>query len=85
MVYGDLIKRTGDEKGGTELYKKAFLMSEPKLFLWPYIYFLLNDGIQGEAFALIAELKKAEGEYGEFAKLLEQKALSVVREEKVKK
>ncbi len=60
-------------------------MSEPKLFLWPYIYFLLNDGIQGEAFALIAELKKAEGEYGEFAKLLEQKALSVVREEKVKK
>ncbi len=80
MIYADFIKREGDEKGGAELYKTAFLMSEPKLYLWPYINFLLNDGRQGEAFALLKELKKAEGAYGEFARLLEQKALSVIEE-----
>lgn len=79
MVYGDLIKRTGDEKGGMELYKRAFLMGEPKLFLWPYIYFLLTDGRESEAFSLIKEIKQVGGYYGKFAEVLEMNAASVVK------
>lgn len=80
MIYADFIKREGDEKGGIALYRTAFLMAEPRLYLWPFINFLLKDGRQGEAFALLKELKKAEGAYGEFARLLEQKAISAVRD-----
>lgn len=75
MVYGDILKRGGDEKGGDHCYKMAFMMREPRSYLWPFISFLLEDGRQKEAFALLKEVKKAGG-YGKFAELLERKAVS---------
>jgi len=85
MIYGDFIKRNGEEERGNEFYKRAFLIGHPERFLWPYINFLLNDGRDSEAFALLKELKKVEGVYGEFARLLEEKALSIANEKKAKR
>jgi hypothetical protein len=82
MVYADLIKRGGEEKIGNEFYRKAFLIGPPEGFLWPYINFLLQDGREKEAFAFINGLKKAGGLYGEFAGILEQKAISTIEIEK---
>jgi len=83
IVYADFLKRGGEEKIGNEFYRNAFLIGPPEGFLWPYINFLLHDGRGKEAFALISELKKAKGTQGEFAKLLEQKAISTIKEEKI--
>ncbi|MFA6054898.1 MAG: hypothetical protein WC769_05935 [Thermodesulfovibrionales bacterium] len=83
MLYADFIKRDGKEKEGTEFYEKAFLMGYPEQFLWPFIDFLLEDERKKEAFALINELKNAEGSYGELANLLEQKAISTIKVEKI--
>lgn len=78
MVYADFCKRAGEEKTGNEFYRYAFLIGPPEGFLWPYINFLLQDGREKEAFALINKLKKSEGAYGELARLVEQKAVSEI-------
>ena len=83
IVYGDFIERDGEENKGNEYYRKAFLIGYPEGFLWPYINFLLHDGREKEVFSLISELKKAEGTHGEFAVLLEQKAISTIKAEKI--
>ena len=82
MVYADFCKRDGEEKIGNEFYRNAFLIGPPEGFLWPYINFLLQDRREKEAFALINELKKAKGTQGEFARILEQKAISMTHKEK---
>jgi hypothetical protein len=83
MVYADFLKRDGEENKGNEYYRKAFLIGYPEGFLWPYINFLLHDGREKEVFSLISELKKAEGTHGEFTMLLEQKAISTIKAEKI--
>jgi hypothetical protein len=80
MVYADLMKRGEGDYPVNKLYERAFKTSDPAGYLWPYIYFLLEDGRQDEAFGFIRELKKAEGGYGKLARLLEAKASSIVRE-----
>jgi hypothetical protein len=77
MVKGGYLKQEGNIKEGDELYKKAFLIGEPRLYLWPYINFLLREGMKEEAFYIINEVKKAEG-YERFAMVLEQNAISVI-------
>jgi hypothetical protein len=80
MIFADFIKREGDAKRGDMLYKRAFAIGYPERFLWPYINFLLEEGRGGEAFSLLRELKTVKGERGDFAAMLEQKAISVQRE-----
>ena len=83
MVYADFRKRDGEEKIGNEFYRNAFLIGPPEGFLWPYINFLLHDGRKKEAFTLISGLKMTKGTYRELANLLEQKAISTIKEEKI--
>ena len=78
MVYADFMKRGKGEYPATKLYERAFAISDPNGYLWPYINFLLEDGRQDEAFAFIRGLKKAGGENAGLAKRLEQKAFSVI-------
>lgn len=77
MVKGGYLKQEGNTLEGDALYKKAFFIGEPKLYLWPYINFLLREGMEKEAFYIINGVKKAEG-YERFAVVLEQNAISVV-------
>ena len=79
MIFADFIKREGDARRGDMLYKRAFVIGYPERFLWPYLNFLLEEGREGEAFSLLRELKTVKGEWGDFAAMLEQKAISVKR------
>ena len=78
MVYADLMKRRMAEYPVNKLYKRAFAISDPNGYLWPYINFLLEDGRQHEAFAFIRGLKNSEGGYASLAKRLEQQAFSAI-------
>jgi hypothetical protein len=49
-------------------------MCPPKKYLWPFINFLVKDGQEKEAYALLGKLKTVGGEEGRFAELLERKA-----------
>jgi hypothetical protein len=80
LLYADLIKREGRGEEENELYKRVFLIGYLEKVSWPYINFLLEDGRKKEAFEFLEVLKSPRGGYGDLAKLLEQKAISVTRE-----
>ncbi len=78
MLYADFVIRGEGGEPVHKLYERAFEISDPTGYLWPYINFLIKDGRQDKAFAFISGLRKSEGEYAGFAKHLEQKAFSVI-------
>lgn len=80
MIYADFTIREGKEYQAYKLYKRAFSISDPGKYLWPYLNFLFMDDRSEEALAFVAELKKTEGEYGELARLLEAKVVSAIKE-----
>ncbi|MDP2168122.1 MAG: DUF2723 domain-containing protein [Thermodesulfovibrionales bacterium] len=78
MFYGGLLKREGREKEGERFFVTAFSLSNPRLFLWSYVSFLLKDGRKEEAFALLSEVKAGGGGYARLAETVEALAFSAI-------
>lgn len=75
--YGDMLKRRGEISLGEAYRAVAFKISDPWLFVWPYANFLIEEGYQSDALALIEEIGKIEG-LEEYTDKLRQAAKSVI-------
>jgi Protein O-mannosyl-transferase TMEM260-like len=78
LIYGDAMSESGDLQAGRKAILESISLGDPKIYLGPYIKYLMDEGRVGEGLAFLRKLeRKGDDRQRAVANILEYKVLSV--------
>ncbi len=88
LIYGDAMNERGDLQAGRKAILESISLGDPKVYLGPYIKYLMDEGMTGKGLDFLRKLeRKGDERQRAVANILEYKVLSVIgnREEAERK